>query len=82
MTDAAIVAHISQLPHSRANFKQLVRELGAKSESRNQLEAALTRLAARGDLIELKSGHYVGHRPHPRIRRRPPQSCIAMATAS
>ena len=59
MTDAAIIAHISQLPHSRANFKQLVRELGAKAESRNELEAALTRLTARGDLIELKSGQYV-----------------------
>ena len=32
MTDAAIVDHISQLPHSRANFKQLVRELGAKGD--------------------------------------------------
>jgi len=30
LTDAAIVAHISQLPHSRANFKQLVRELGLR----------------------------------------------------
>src|SRR5664279_5089250 len=59
LTDAAIVAHISQLPHSRANFKQLVRELGAKGDSRNELEAALTRLTARGDLIELKSGQYV-----------------------
>jgi ribonuclease R len=59
LTDAAIVAHISQLPHSRANFKQLVRELGAKGASRNDLEAALTRLTARGDLIELKSGQYV-----------------------
>src|ERR1039457_6370152 len=59
MTDAAIVAHISQLPHSRANFKQLVRELNAKAESRNELEAALTRLTARGDLIEPKSGHSV-----------------------
>lgn len=59
MNDAAIVAHISQLPHSRANFKQLVREIGAKGESRNELEAALTRLTARGDLIEMKSGQYV-----------------------
>ena len=59
LTDAAIVAHISQLPHSRANFKQLVRELGAKAESRDQLEAALDRLTARGDLIELNSGQYV-----------------------
>ena len=59
LTDAAIVAHISQLPHSRANFKQLVRELGFKGEGRTELEAALTRLTARGDLIELKSGQYV-----------------------
>src|SRR5450756_1478573 len=59
MTDAAIIAHISQLPHSRANFKQLVRELGTKAESRTELEAALTRLTARGELIELKSGQYV-----------------------
>ena len=55
MNDAAIVAHISQLPHSRANFKQLVRELGGKGDSRMELEAALTRLTARGELIELKS---------------------------
>src|ERR1035437_8695310 len=59
MNDAAIVAHISQLPHSRANFKQLLRELGAKGDSRMELEAALTRLPARGELIELKSGQYV-----------------------
>ena len=59
MNDAAIVAHISRLPHSRANFKQLVRELGVKGDGRNELEAALTRLTARGELIELKSGQYV-----------------------
>ena len=34
MTDAALLDHISQLPHARANFKQLVRELGAKGEAR------------------------------------------------
>ena len=53
LTDAAIVAHISQLPHSRANFKQLVRELGFRGDGRKELEAALARLTARGDLIEL-----------------------------
>ena len=30
MTDAAFRAHISRLPHARANFKQLVRDRGAK----------------------------------------------------
>src|SRR5262249_21922834 len=59
MTDAALLAHISKLPHSRANFKQLVRELGTKGEGRVELETALARLAARGDLIELRSGQYV-----------------------
>ena len=34
MTDAALLAHISRLPHARANFKQLVRELGAKGDER------------------------------------------------
>src|ERR1051325_11424900 len=58
MTDRALLDHISRLPHARANFKQLVRETGAKGDSRAELEPALARLAARGDLIELRSGHY------------------------
>jgi ribonuclease R len=58
MTDAALLGHISRLPHARANFKQLVRELGSKGAQRTDLETALARLAARGDLIELRSGHY------------------------
>jgi ribonuclease R len=59
MTDRALIDHISSLPHARANFKQLVREVGAKGPGREGLEAALARLTARGDLIELRSGHYV-----------------------
>jgi ribonuclease R len=58
MTDAALLDHIAKLPHARANFKQLVRELGAKGGSRTDLENALERLEGRGDLIELRSGHY------------------------
>ncbi len=58
MTDAALLAHIARLPHARANFKQLVRELGVKGDSRTTLETALARLTARGDLIELRSGHF------------------------
>ena len=30
MKDAALLDHIARLPHARANFKQLVRELGTK----------------------------------------------------
>jgi ribonuclease R len=58
ITDRAVLAHISGLPHAHANFKQLVRELGAKSGQRTELETVLARLTARGDLIELRSGHY------------------------
>jgi ribonuclease R len=58
MTDAALLGHISRLPHSRAHFKQLIRELGSKGAERADLETALGRLTARGDLIELRSGHY------------------------
>src|SRR5215831_14043483 len=58
MTDRALLDHIARLPHARANFKQLVRELGARGTEREDLETALARLTARGDLIELRSGHY------------------------
>src|SRR6202040_4129784 len=58
MTDAALLEHISRLPHARANFKQLVRELGVKGSSRDDLESGLARLAERGQLIELRSGQY------------------------
>ena len=58
MTDGAILDHISSLPHARGTFKQLVKELGAKGATRDELEAALDRLTARGDLLELRSGHF------------------------
>src|SRR5208283_2163738 len=58
MTDADLLEHIGKLPHARGNFKQLVRELGTKAEGRAELETALARLTARGDLIELRSGHF------------------------
>ncbi|HLY19718.1 MAG TPA: VacB/RNase II family 3'-5' exoribonuclease [Bryobacteraceae bacterium] len=59
MTDAALLEHITRLPHAKANFKQLARELGAKGETRAELELALARMLARGDLVELRSGQYV-----------------------
>src|SRR3954471_19459620 len=58
MTDRALLDHISRLPHARATFKQLVREIGAKGDQREDLETSLNRLTARGDLIELRSGQY------------------------
>jgi ribonuclease R len=59
LADADLLAHIARLPHSRATFKQLVRELNARGEQRQALERELDRLARKGDLIEARSGHYV-----------------------
>jgi ribonuclease R len=59
VNDGALLEHIGKLPHARANFKQLVREWGAKGAAREDLEAALARLAARGALFEPRSGHFV-----------------------
>ena len=59
MTDAALLHHISRLPHAKANLKQLIRETGARREGRDELETALARLVARGELVELRSGYYV-----------------------
>lgn len=59
MTDAALLDYISRLPHAKANFKQLVRELGAKGSARADLDVSLARLLARGDLVEVRPGHFV-----------------------
>jgi ribonuclease R len=59
VTDAAILDHIARLPHARATFKQLVRELGSRGPDRAELDAALDRLTERGQLVEVKSGHFV-----------------------
>jgi len=59
MTDAALMEHITRLPHAKANFKQLIRELGPRLSSRQDLETMLARLVALGALIENRSGHYV-----------------------
>jgi ribonuclease R len=59
VTDASILEHIAELPHARATFKQLVRELGSKIASRDELEGALDRLIERGQLVEVRSGHFV-----------------------
>jgi len=58
MTDRALLDHITSLPHARANFKQLVRELASKGANREDLEAALDRLTAHGDLLEPRTGHF------------------------
>jgi ribonuclease R len=58
LSDAALLKHIGALPHARANFKQLVRELKTKGEDRRDLHDALERLVEKGDLIAAKTDQY------------------------
>ncbi|HWQ53907.1 MAG TPA: VacB/RNase II family 3'-5' exoribonuclease [Bryobacteraceae bacterium] len=59
MTEAALLDHITRLPHAKANFKQLIREMGARGTDRASLEDALARLEERGDVVQVRSGHYI-----------------------
>lgn len=59
LNDAGILAHILSLPHGRATFKQLSKELRLNADDRDKLDLALDRLANRGDLIETRGGHFV-----------------------
>ena len=58
LPDSGLLDHILRLPHARANFKHLARELRVKGDAREQLQSALDRLASRGDLVEYRGGHY------------------------
>ncbi len=58
-SDASLLEHIRELPHARATYKQLVRELRVQGEDRDSLEDSLDRLADKGLVVELRSGHYV-----------------------
>jgi ribonuclease R len=57
-TDATLLDHIRKLPHARATYKQLVRELRLQGGERDALEQALERMDDKGLLVELRSGHY------------------------
>jgi ribonuclease R len=58
MTDAELLDHLARQPHGRTGIKHLFRELRARGDDREAIEAALDRLAARGDLIVLPNQHY------------------------
>jgi ribonuclease R len=60
--DRQVLDYVERLPHGRATWKQLLRELGAKGHSRVELEGAVERLSERGELVELRSGHFVSTR--------------------
>ena len=57
--DSTLLDHIRRLPHARGSYKQLVRELQLQGENRDNLEDALDRLCERGQLVELRSGHFI-----------------------
>jgi ribonuclease R len=58
LSGRALLAHISRLPHARANLKQLLRELGARGANRQRLQTLLEELTRRGELVEIRSGQY------------------------
>jgi ribonuclease R len=65
ISDASLVAHIRKLPHGRATYKQLIKEFRATGEDRSKLDSALDRLTAIGDLVELRSGHFISTAENP-----------------
>jgi len=67
MDDAALLAHIVKQPRGHASLKHLFKDLRIKGEDRDTIEAALERLVARGELMELTSNHFtatVGNREY------------------
>ena len=65
INDAALLAHIRKLPHGRASYKQLVKELRASGDDRKKLDASLDRLAAHGEIVEVRSDHFIAVAENP-----------------
>ncbi len=62
LSKQGLLDHILKLPHGRATFKQLVRELGSRGSERAEIEDILDQLVERGDLVEIRSGHFISTR--------------------
>ena len=58
MTSAELLGHIQKQPHGRTSLKTLFRDLRIRGEDKIAIETALDKLVARGDLLELRAGHY------------------------
>ncbi len=58
INDTGLLEHIRKLPHAKATYKQLVKELRLQGENRAELDEALDRLEDKGLVIALRSGHY------------------------
>jgi ribonuclease R len=57
-SESKVLEHIRKLPHARATYKQLVRELRLQGREREWLEEVLDRLEEKGLVVEHRSGHY------------------------
>src|ERR1700738_3227356 len=62
LSKQGLLEHVLKLPHGRATFKQLVRELGSRGSERAEIEDLLDQLVERGDLVEMRSGHFISTR--------------------
>ena len=63
LSDSTILKHIARQPKRSAGFKQLVRELGLRGETRSQLDEQLQKLVAAGELVQLNSDRYALPQP-------------------
>jgi ribonuclease R len=59
INDAALLAHIRKLPHGRASYKQLIKELRVSGDDRAKLDTSLDRLAGLGEIVEIRSDHFI-----------------------
>ncbi len=58
LSDSSILKKIERQPNHSAGYKQLVRELGIKGETRNEFLAALQRLVGSGQLVKVDTNRY------------------------
>ena len=58
LSDSAILRHIGRQPKKTAGYKQLLRELGVKGESRGELSDRLHALVKKGELLQVDSDRY------------------------
>ncbi len=58
MTSAELLGHIQKQPHGRTSLKTLYRDLRVRGDQRAAVDALIDKLVARGDLLELRGGHY------------------------
>ena len=58
LNDTRLLEHIRKLPHAKATYKQLVKELRLQGENRGELDDVLDRLEDKGLIVALRSGHY------------------------